>query len=98
MSPIPDTVHSPVVPESGQSSDQESLRAEVRHGRQADESSLSSEMSAPEEKSKEHKYATLSRVRKFKVDGQTIETTTRKIVDVTANKTLRDNRKYQQMR
>lgn len=70
--------------------------------RQGDESSLSSELSTPGEdkpsRRVEHKYATLSRVRKFKVDGQTIETTTRKIVDVTANKTLRDNRRYQQMR
>ncbi len=49
-------------------------------------------------KKEEHKYATLSRVRKFKVDGQVMQSTTRKIVDVTANKTLRDNKKYQQMR
>lgn len=44
------------------------------------------------------KYATLSRVRKFKVDGQVIQSTTKKIVDVRANRTIRDNKKYQQMR
>ena len=44
------------------------------------------------------KYATLSRVRKFKVDGQVIQSTTKKIVDVQANRTIRDNKKYQQMR
>lgn len=43
-------------------------------------------------------YATLSRVRKFKVDGQAMQSTTKKIVDVTSNKTLRDNKKYQGMR
>ena len=44
------------------------------------------------------KYATLSRVRKFKVDDQVMQSTTKKIVDVNANRTLRDNKKYQQMR
>lgn len=101
QSPVSETVPSPV-PESVQSSDQEMGRAEsnVSPTRLGDESSMSSETSVPPEPSKreEHKYATLSRVRKFKVDGQVIETTTRKIVDVTANKTLRDNKKYQQMR
>lgn len=89
--PLPEVI-SPV-PES----DQESSRA----GSKADEtSSLSSEMSTPGEDKGGggHKYATLSRVRTFKVDGQVIKSTTQKIVDVTANKTLRDNKKYQQMR
>ena len=45
-----------------------------------------------------YKYGTLSRVRKFKVDGEVIESTTRRIVDMKANKTLRDNKKYQEMR
>jgi len=44
------------------------------------------------------KYATLSRVRKFKVDNQVMQSTTKKIVDVNSNRTLRDNKKYQQMR
>ena len=48
--------------------------------------------------SNDFKYATLSRVRKFKVDNQVMQSTTKKIVDVTANRTLRDNKKYQQMR
>ena len=37
-------------------------------------------------------------MRKFKVDGQVIQSTTKKIVDVRANRTVRDNKKYQQMR
>ena len=37
-------------------------------------------------------------MRKFKVDGQVIQSTTKKIVDVRANRTIRDNKKYQQMR
>ena len=45
-----------------------------------------------------YKYGTLSRVRKFKVDGEVIESRTRRIVDMKANKTLRDNKKYQEMR
>ena len=45
-----------------------------------------------------YKYGTLSRVRKFKVDGEVRESTTRRIVDMKANKTLRDNKKYQEMR
>ena len=44
------------------------------------------------------RYATLSRVRKFKVDGEVIQSVTKKIMDVTENKTLRDSKKYQQMR
>ncbi len=47
---------------------------------------------------KDRKYATLSRVRKFRVDGQVIQSTTKKIVDVNSNKTLRDNKKYNEMR
>lgn len=101
-SPVYETIRSPIPIESGQSSDQESLKSRAGRAKQGDESSLSSEVSTLAEdkvnKKEEHKYATLSRVRKFKVDGQVMETTTRKIVDVTANKTLRDNRKYQQMR
>lgn len=89
ISPVPDMT-SPV-PES----DQESSRTGDRN---EETSSLSSELSTPEERGG-HKYATLSRVRKFKVDGQVIESTTKKIVDVTANKTLlRDNKRFQQMR
>ena len=95
------------VPESGNNSDQESSKAETggsMGGKHGDELSLASEVSGVGEektaakKEEQHKYATLSRVRKFKVDGQTIETTTRKIVDVTANKTLRDNRKQKELR
>ena len=108
QSPPPETLPSPVseiqspVPES----DQESSKAESKSdpAEREDEVSLSSELSGPGEeklssnKKDEHKYATLSRVRKFKVDGQVMQSTTRKIVDVTANKTLRDNKRYQQMR
>ena len=83
-------------------SDQESSRGGSKADRHEETSSLSSDISAPsapEEKGASHKYATLSRVRKFRVDGQVIESTTKKIVDVTANKTLlRDNKRYQQMR
>ena len=50
------------------------------------------------QESHEYKYATLSRVRKFRVDGQDIKSTTTKIVDVKANRTLRDNKKFQQLR
>ena len=32
------------------------------------------------------------------MDGQVIQSTTKKIVDVRANRTIRDNKKYQQMR
>jgi len=46
----------------------------------------------------EYKYATLSRVRKFRVDGQVIQSRTTKIVDVKGNRTLRDNKRYQEMR
>ncbi len=106
QSPVPETLPSPIseiqspVPEF----DQESGKAESKSdpaGRE-DGASLSSELSGlgvdKAGKKEEHKYATLSRVRKFKVDGQVMQSTTRKIVDVTANKTLRDNKKYQQMR
>ena len=48
--------------------------------------------------SQDYRYATLSRVRKFKVDGKDVESVTKKIVDVTSNRTLRDSKKYQQMR
>ena len=51
-----------------------------------------------EAKPEGYKYATLSRVRKFRVDGEVIQSTTRRIMDVKANKTLRDNKKYQEMR
>lgn len=91
-SPLPD-VQSPVL------ESEESSRAGSKAERNEDECSLSSEMSGAVEEKAAHKYATLSRVRKFKVDGQVVESTTRKIVDVTDNKTLlRDNKKYQQMR
>lgn len=109
QSPPPEALPSPVselqspVPES----DQESSKAESKSdpAEREDDISLSSQLSGPGDdkfsnnKKDEHKYATLSRVRKFKVDGQVMQSTTRKIVDVTANKTLlRDNKKYQQMR
>ena len=45
-----------------------------------------------------YKYGTLSRVRKFRVDGEVIQSTTRRIVEMKANKTLRDNKRYQEMR
>lgn len=45
-----------------------------------------------------YKYGTLSRVRKFNVDGEVIQSTTRRIVEMKANKTLRDNKRYQEMR
>lgn len=45
-----------------------------------------------------YKYGTLSRVRKFRVDGEVIQSTTRRIVEMQANKTLRDNKGYQEMR
>ena len=45
-----------------------------------------------------YKYGTLSRVRKFSVDGEEIQSTTRRIVEMKANKTLRDNKRYQEMR
>lgn len=32
------------------------------------------------------------------MDGQVIQSTTKKIVDVRGNRTIRDNKKYQQMR
>ncbi|XP_064382334.1 serine/threonine-protein kinase 10-like isoform X2 [Halichondria panicea] len=66
----------------------------------AEEASINSEASGPEETiSKDQKYATLSRVRKFKVDGQVIQSTTKKIINVgEGNKTLRDNKKYNDMR
>ena len=44
------------------------------------------------------KYATLSRVRMFKVDGQVLKTTTSRIVDAKTKQTLRDNKRYQEMR
>ena len=104
LSPLPDALPSPVselqspLPEGDQES--QSGSKSDPSGRE-DQTSLSSELSGPgDDKAggKDHKYATLSRVRKFKVDGQVMQSTTRKIVDVTANKTLRDNRKYQEMR
>lgn len=101
-SPVPESAQSPVL-ELVQNLDQESSKRESKGNdgvKRDDASSLSSEVSTPgeEKDKKEHKYATLSRVRKFKVDGQVMQSTTRKIVDVTANRTLRDNKKYQQMR
>ena len=50
------------------------------------------------EKGDGYKYGTLSRVRKFKVDDTVIESTTKRIVDMKENRTLRDNKKYQEMR
>ena len=50
------------------------------------------------EEGKDYKYATLSRVRKFRVDGQEFHSKTVKIVDVKGNRTLRDNKRYQEMR
>lgn len=77
--------------------------------RQEDQTSVSSEVSSTPGSDNQHarerlgvtkevKYATLSRVRKFKVGNQVMQSTTKKIVDVAANRTLRDNKKYQQMR
>ena len=51
-----------------------------------------------EEKPEGYKYAVLSRVRKFRVDGEVIQSTTQHITDVKANTTLRDNTRYQEMR
>lgn len=70
-------------------------------------SSSSSEANAPTAtphkesssgKGEGYKYGTLSRVRKFRVDGEVIQSTTRRIVEMKANKTLRDNKRYQEMR
>ena len=95
-SSVPESVQSPV-PES------DKVEAKVKPKQEDERSSLASEMSAPSEdkrgrEGKDHKYATLSRVRKFKVDGKVMQSTTRKIVDVTSNQTLRDNKKYRQLR
>ena len=88
---------SPVPQHSGHDSVEVGKKAEaVRQDRRSPVLDVSA--SGEDSDKKEHKYATLSRVRKFKVDGQVIQSTTRKIVDVTANRTLRDNKKYQQMR
>ena len=46
----------------------------------------------------DYRYATLSRVRKFEVDGRVMQTTTKRIVEVKSNQTLKDSRKLQQMR
>ncbi|KAL5471366.1 hypothetical protein EMCRGX_G029477 [Ephydatia muelleri] len=43
-------------------------------------------------------YATLSRVRKFEVDGKFVQTKISHIVDVTGHMTLRDNKRYQQIK
>lgn len=43
-------------------------------------------------------YATLSRVRKFEVDGRIVQTKISHIVDVTGHMTLRDNKRYQQLK
>lgn len=105
QSPLPDALPSPI--SDIQSPVREQKPAPVSNGKaetkgRGDDTSLSSELSGTGNdkagKREEHKYATLSRVRKFKVDGQVMQSTTRKIVDVTANRTLRDNRKYQEMR
>ncbi len=46
----------------------------------------------------ELKFATLSRVRKFRVDGHVMQTTTSRIVDAKTKQTLKDNKRYQEMR
>ena len=43
-------------------------------------------------------YATLSRVRKFEVDGKFVQTKISHTVDVTGHMTLKDNRRYQQIK
>lgn len=73
-----------------------------------EEGSSSSENSTPVTRSRKRSgngktqeagsYATLSRVRTFKVDGEVIHTKTKRIVDAKTRLTLRDNKKYQQMR
>lgn len=60
------------------------------------ESSISSVTSAGGNEA--FQYATLSRVRKFEVDGKVVQTKISHIVDVTGHMTLRDNKRYQQIK